>query len=268
MRSTGSPRRTAAAPRALKASSSASVMPPSGPTTTTISPWSGSATSASGADRRLVQHERRHKLVGRGELTHLGHPRPPALLGRLPRGAAPLLERLGPAWAVPLGDRSCCRPRDDRVDAEFGHRLDREFGALALGQCLNHDKSRVGSRDGAARRDMQVETVRNDGGHGALGEVAAAVADEHLLADGEPSHPRCMPSLVAGQGEGIAAAEVIDEEQRRRHCFDRPRVDLVSPARSARRDPAIHSASSLRSRAGRLIALRSPRSEVPARITA
>ena len=119
VRSTSAPRRTAWAPAAARAASSSGVMPPSGPTTTTIRPAVGDLQRAdSGGRRVLVQHDgevglgdegaRRRRSSQRRD-TVGNHERRDCLAG-LAGGGLPLRVRLRRPLALPDRHRARRRP--------------------------------------------------------------------------------------------------------------------------------------------------------------
>ena len=88
-------------------------MPPSGPTTITISPRPGTGRSASGPEAASCEHDRHDAsrsscddLVGGDDVGDLGEPRAPRLLGGLAGGGPPPRERLaGPSPRQTATDR-------------------------------------------------------------------------------------------------------------------------------------------------------------------
>ena len=152
VRSTSSPRRTVTAPAASKAASSSGAMPPSGPTTTTISPSVGDVerrqrgrSRPRGARRRgrpsATQARRRRSVDASG--VDRRQPRAARLLAGLAGGGLPLGVRLGGTLALPDRDRAGRRPTGTiRVDADLGEHLDGELAAVALGQRLHDGEGR------------------------------------------------------------------------------------------------------------------------------
>ena len=126
-------------------STSSSVRPPSGPTTSTTAPASGTASDAERRGRLLVQHHgqvrRRHDLDhvgGRRQLGDLRVPGPSSLLGRLAGGRAPAGQRLRGPVALPDRHAARRRPRHDPGHTDLGEHLDRELAPVTLGERLHH----------------------------------------------------------------------------------------------------------------------------------
>ena len=188
-------------PIAANASSSSSAIPPSGPTTITISPLAGNSTDGQGGASRPravrkpgVGKRRARSPIGQAASRREPRPGGSAWPPRAPCGATcsrPLSRRA----PVPLRNRARGRPRDDRVDAEFGHRLDGEFSAIALGQGLDDDQPRVGSQGRCAVPRRAGQPVTSHGGDRAVGKAAAAVTDDERLAHGSRrTRAACRPS--------------------------------------------------------------------------
>jgi hypothetical protein len=113
-------------------------MPPSGPTTRTISVFGGRtdatamdapscSTYAAGA---AASRAATWAVVASGAIT--GIRQPPGLLGGFPRHCLPPGERLLAAFARPPHDRARRLPGDDLVDADLGEQVHRLLGALVL----------------------------------------------------------------------------------------------------------------------------------------
>jgi hypothetical protein len=62
----------------------------------------------------------------------------------------------------PARDGALGGPRDDGVDADLGHQLDRELAAVALGQSLRDGQSRPGRGDRANRSHIQHDPILAD----------------------------------------------------------------------------------------------------------
>ena len=211
VRSTEVPIRTGSAPTAANAASSSSLMPPSGPTTITISPRPGTGRSASGPDAASWSttgtDASRSRSTTSDVVDHvgdLGEPRAPGLLGGLAGRRAPLGQRLGLLVAAPHRHRAGRRPRHDDVDADLGEHLDGELAAVALGDRLHDDDPRhlrLGGRDRVDRRGQRRLGGR---GHGAGRRRAGAVGQRDLLADPDPLDHDRVPGLVTDELDGVA----------------------------------------------------------------
>ena len=172
-------------------------MPPSGPTTSTTSPASGSGTAASGAvaascstTASAAAAEPTDDVAGAGQSVDLGEPGPARLLGRLARGRAPSGERLVAARTVPPDHAPGRGPRHDHVGTDLGHRLDRELAALALGQRLHDHEPRLRRRVRRRRRRPRPRAGPRVGrGDRAARRRPGAVGDHEALADAEPLRP-------------------------------------------------------------------------------
>ena len=139
-------------------------MPPSGPTTSRISPVPGSgsapsAVSASGSSTIA------HAAAATRAVTP-GSPAGPVTSGnRARRACLPAsravdrhrAERPVAALPRPAHHAALCGPRDHHVHADLGHQLDRQLAALPLGNGLGHGHSRVGGRDRAPVPDGQFQ---------------------------------------------------------------------------------------------------------------
>ena len=138
---------------ARSASSSCGAMPPSGPTTSTRSRPSGRIDRS--AALRGVRLEHEHPCVERratrvcvvvaSSPTSGTHAR----IDCLAASRTIVAQRSRPFatfGALPAGDRPRCGPRDDRVDAQLGRRLDGELVAVALGERLHEGDARAGRR--------------------------------------------------------------------------------------------------------------------------
>ena len=171
------------APAADSAAISSSAMPPSGPTTSINESACARDSSVSWLGRRLVQHQ--HRRTARHRLAHVGQQRvgrrqrrstagctAAATAGRPtgpPRASAASPCR--PSAAVPAGHAARCLPGHERVGARLGGQLDRQLGAVGLGQRLHDgDRRRRGARRSGGPapapsawplRDVLDDTVRH-----------------------------------------------------------------------------------------------------------
>ena len=142
----------------LSAASSSGLMPPSGPTTTTIRPASGRparraaavASSWSTSARSASATRAASSAVEASGVTVGSHERRDCLAG-LAGGGLPLRVGLRRALALPDRHRAGRGPRHDAVDADLGEHLDGELAAVALGQRLHDGDRRLRARLAARR---------------------------------------------------------------------------------------------------------------------
>ena len=204
VRRTVSPRRTAVAPAAASASSSSGAMPPSGPTTSTISALTA------------IEHQHTSVCGPRGEAAdgyrrrYARNPGAVRLLRGLADDALPTRDAFDGLVAAPARHAARPLPRHDLVDAEFGRRLHGELVAVALRERLGENETwcrRLG--DGAAghrHRDAFGGGCRDD----AREPDARTVADGALLADPDAADDRRMVGLGAGDDDLVARSRVAD----------------------------------------------------------
>ena len=146
-------------------------MPPSGPTTSTMSarrpdratsvgqrasPAVGSRTRTRDAAARAAQRRRRR------ERRDLGNPRAVRLLRGLAHDRRPPGAALLGLGRIPSRDAARGLPRHDLIDAELGRRLDGELVAVALGERLREHDARSGRRDVGASCDPHDDLPRRD----------------------------------------------------------------------------------------------------------
>ena len=209
----------------MNAASSSGEIPPSGPTTTISSPDDGSAAAARRLAGVLVQDRARLRRPSRAATSAVDASGDSAgtQARRLCFAASRavrrhLSQRLVAPRPVPLRDRACRGPRHDLVDAELGHHLDGELGAVALGQGLHDDEPRL--RPAARDRRARTASRRPSPATAATTQCeqhAGAVGDQDVLTDAEPLDPRGVPALVTAEVQLVAVGQIVDQEQRRGH---------------------------------------------------
>ena len=127
-------------------------MPPSGPTTSTMSRVAGverrrvgERASAPSARARASGRPRpaRARSLRRRERRDLGHPGADGLLAASRTIAAQRSRPFAAFGALPARDAARGRPRDDLVDAELGRGLHGELVAVALGERLHEHEPRA-----------------------------------------------------------------------------------------------------------------------------
>ena len=224
------PAGTPSRPPRAKAANSSGETPPSGPTTSTISPVGGEfggGQRLAAARPRAARPRSRLRPAAPRPAWSSPRPRPPGsdpagLLARLAGRGPPLGERLRPALALPLRDAAGRRPGHDRVDAGLGHGLDGEFAAVALGQRL--DDGDTGLRLGLLAAPRSTSTTSRSlpsaAAHDAVGPAPAPVGEDDLLAGPQPLHGDGVPPL--GAVEDVRrppppASRCLDHEHRRGH---------------------------------------------------
>ena len=236
-RSTVGPSLAATAPASIRASLSAGVMPPSGPTTRTISPLSGRPTAGDRLGGLGVQHDRQGCCLHALYRSTRG---PPA---RSPPGTT----RAWTAWlparrpnSTAACDLAARSPRqtathlsaahgNDDVGPDLGQQLDRELAAVALRDRLQHRDPRLGLRLGAPCDHSQLELAGPSGRHYALCERAGAVSDIGALTGSQATNRAGVPAFLAAQDDALAG-QVGRRGDEDRRPQDRPARDR--PART------------------------------------
>src|SRR5690606_968945 len=180
----------------------------------------------------------RHRIRG-SQRRHDRQPCAASLLGRFPSGGDPaLVGSLAPAFAPP-DDRPSGRPRNDLVDPNLGHGLNRELAAVALCEGLDDDEPGARLLLVPAPAEAELDHPPANLGDHPLGERAEAVAHQYALADPQPRHRRSVMPLRPGQRALVALWQRIDEKQRRAHTA------ILPVAHAAARQPRYRTRSSI-----------------------
>ena len=208
-------------------SSSDGLIPPSGPTMTRTSPWSVSGTAVRAAPASSCSTSRARRGRDQADqavpVDRVGDhrdPRPAALLRRLPDRPPPPFQALGRPFAPPLHYRALGLPRHDLVHPELGQEFQRQFGPIALGQCLDDHQPRVVGRHGLDRFAVQIEVVAAGGGHRCDPPRAPPVGEEQLLTDPQPPHRRGVPTFRTVEPNQLIRRQRVEQEQRQAHRRD------------------------------------------------
>jgi hypothetical protein len=195
------------------------VIPPSGPTTTVRSPSGRHVHSGQSRRGLLVEHERHPAArvhCGRQWGDHR-QPRTARLLGRLPGGRPPPLQRPVTALAPPLRHRAGRVPGHDLVHAGLGHRLYGQLAPVPLGDRLNDDQPGHWGGDKTPGHHGQVQEAPPRGEHLRAGRTAPPVAEQQPLAGPQPHHVGRVMPLRAVEPESLPGRQRVDEEEREAH---------------------------------------------------